>query len=124
MLLENAITTIIDSDQTGFIPKRQSYFNMWRLFNILYADHSNLKPETIISFDAEKAFHRVEWDHLFTVLNKFGFGPIFCNWIKILYATPTGSVLTISPQDAFHCEEGQGKAVVCLLFYLIWPSNP
>ena len=67
---------------------------MRRLFNILYADHSTLQPETIFSLDAEKAFDRVEWDYLFTVLKKFEFGPIFCNWIKILYSTPTASVRT------------------------------
>lgn len=92
--LETAITTIIDPDKTGFIPGRQSYFNMRHLFNILYTDHSTLLPEVIISLDAEKAFDRVEWNYLFTVLEKFGFSPIFRTWIKILYSTPTASVHT------------------------------
>ena len=92
--LETVIPNIIDPDQTGFIPGRQSFYNMRRLFNILYSSHSTRQPEVLLSLDAEKAFDRVEWNYLFMVLDGFGFGTSLISWIKILYTSPSASVRT------------------------------
>lgn len=77
--IDNVIPTVIDPDQTGFIPGRQSFYNMRRLFNILYTPHaaSEENTEVVISLDAKKAFDRVEWQYLFVVLEKCGFGLSF-----------------------------------------------
>ena len=71
--LENALPTIISKGQTGFVKGRQA--------------------------DAEKAFDRVKWVYLFAVLNKFGFGPNFTSWIKLLYLRPTASIRTNSQRS-------------------------
>lgn len=92
--LNPIISTIIDEDQTGFIPGRQSFFNVRRLFNLIFSPHSTIHPEVILSLDAEKAFDRIEWTYLFAVLEKFGMGPTFCRWIKVLYSTPMAAVRT------------------------------
>ena len=62
--LEDVLPSVISPDQTGFIKNRQSFFNIRRLFNILYSPSESV-PECIISMDAEKAFVRVEWALLF-----------------------------------------------------------
>ncbi len=109
---------IISPDQTGFIRDRYSFSNIRRLFNIVYSSHSN-NPEVVLSLDVEKAFDRVEWNYLFQILGKFGFGPIFTSWIKLLYAAPKASVRTNNVfSEYFNLQRGtrQGCPLSPLLF--------
>lgn len=43
--------------------------------------------------DAEKAFDRVALDFLKYVLRRVGFGPIFQQWIKLLYRNQTTRII-------------------------------
>lgn len=117
--LDPIIPTVINEDQTGFIPGRQSFFNVRRLFNVMLSQHSTVQPEAILSLDAEKAFDRIEWTYLFMVLEKFGLGPIFCRWIKVLYSTPMAAVRTnglISEYFPLHRGTRQGCCLSPFLF--------
>uniref|UniRef100_A0AAY4B1G0 Reverse transcriptase domain-containing protein n=1 Tax=Denticeps clupeoides TaxID=299321 RepID=A0AAY4B1G0_9TELE len=119
--LDSVIPKIIDLDQTGFIPGKQSFFNMRHLFSILYSSHSTLQPEIVISLDAEKAFDPVEWEYLFEVLERFGFGPTFISWVKIMYNSPLASVRTnsvISDYFPLHRGTRQGCCLSPFLFDL------
>ena len=63
-----------------------------------------------------KAFDRVSHDFLFTCLERFGFGPSFIKWIKLIYHDVSSSVKKNGWLTAFiHLERGLGdKAVPCL----------
>lgn len=57
--LETVLPDIISPDKAEFVRNRHSFFNLHRLFNILYSQPSQALEE-VVSFDAEKPFDRVE----------------------------------------------------------------
>lgn len=119
--LETILPHIISEDQTGFVQGRQSYYNLRRLFNIIYTESSTPSPEAVISLDAEKAFDRVEWNYLFYTLSRFGFGHNFIQLIKLIYTDPTASVYTNGISSEYfplHRGMKQGDPVSPLLFVL------
>lgn len=120
--LEKILPSIISSDQTGFVKNRHLFSKLCRLFNILYSPSPTPQhPEVVISLDAEKAFDWVEWDFLFTVLGKFGFGDNFIAWIRLLYISSLASVQTNSlrsPYFPLHQGTRQGCSLSLLLFVL------
>ena len=66
--LEDYLPLLIGPDQTGFIKNRNSFNNMRKLLNIIQHAKTNQKQGFIISLDAEKAFDRLEWPYLFTIM--------------------------------------------------------
>lgn len=119
--LESVLQTIMHSDQTGFIKNRLLSHIIRRAFNIIY--FSNSHPQALLLLDAEKAFDRVEWDYLFYVLQKFGFGNTFISWIKLLYSSPVCSVQANGVSSPiFPLKRGtrQGCPLSPLLFALVF----
>jgi len=49
-----------------------------------YATSANV-PVALLSLDQEKAFHRVDWRFLRSVLVHMGFGPSFVSWVDLFY---------------------------------------
>lgn len=119
--LQTVLSPIIDPDQTGFMPNRQSFHNTRRLLNIT-ASSCSLSPEVVVSLDAEKAFDRMEWGFLHEVLARFGLGGAFVKWVKLLYSSPKASVRTndisSSPFPLGHGTR-QGCPLSPLLFTLV-----
>lgn len=91
--LDEALPHMISTDQTGF-KNCHLLFNIRHLLDVLYTSSHIQIPECIISIDAEKAFDRVKRKYLFSVLDRYGFGPMFTGWIKFLYTSLTAMVQT------------------------------
>lgn len=90
--LQSVILKLINSDQTGFIPGRCTHMNLRRLYVNLQISHTNTGKRVVASFDTKKAFDSVEWNYLFSLLSKLGFGPRFVNWVELLYNNPRACV--------------------------------
>ena len=75
----------------------------------------------LLFLDFEKAFDSLEWDFIFSTLEKFGFGNDFIQWIKILYNDPKASIKVngwISKEFQIFRGIRQGCPVSALLFIL------
>jgi len=124
-ILANRLSPFLDKlihpDQTGFIPGRNSFFNVRRLFNIMYATNRPQEGLTILSLDAEKAFDQVEWPYLFEILKRFNFGDKFISMVKLLYNNPCAQILTnqiLSPRFKLYRGTRQGCPLSPLIFAL------
>lgn len=97
-ILANRLSPFLDklvhTDQTGFIPGRNSFFNLTRLFNVIHSTDIPKEELAILSLDAEKAFDQVEWPYLFEILKRFNFGEKFNSMVKLLYNNPCAQILT------------------------------
>lgn len=71
----------------GFISNRSTSINIRRVYVNLQTLTENMGLRAILSLDTAKAFDSLKWGHLWQVLEKFGFGPIFIGWLKIYYIT-------------------------------------
>lgn len=90
--LQEVLPILVHWDQTACVPGRTINDNVSLIYDaIQYANESNT-PLTLISIDQLKAFDRVSHEFLFKVLWKFGFGPVFQQWIKTIYNTASSSV--------------------------------
>ena len=116
--LKIVLPEIIDVDQSGCIKGRKIGHNIRLIEDVLESmDDENL----ILLIDQQKAFDRVEWDWLFYILKKFGFGEYFIDWIKILYKGMKSAILTngvLSPYFSISRGIRQGDALSALLYII------
>lgn len=77
-----------------------------------------------LALDAEKAFDQVSCLFLLKVLEKYGFGPIFIQWIRLLYSAPRVllGLMVVCINPVFF-EGEQDRAAHCLLFFLPFVLN-
>ena len=75
----------------------------------------------LIKIDQEKAFDKIDHEYLFLVLESFGFGPKFIQWIKIFYTNVNSSVKCNGFQTKYFTLQNsikQGCPVSALLYVL------
>lgn len=79
------LCNIISDSQTCCIPGRDIADTIASVRDVIYMVNDDDLEGYILKFDQEKAFDRVCHNYLFRVLESFGFGNRFVNWIRIFY---------------------------------------
>lgn len=119
--LNPLMNKLVHMDQTGFIPNRNSTFNLRRLYDIMYTKREGNNDLVILALDAEKAIDQIEWPYLFEVLKRFNFGHDLITWIKLLYKNPSARILTnqtLSPSFGLFRGTRQGCPLSAIIFAL------
>ena len=83
--LISTLSEVISEDQTASVTGRSILTNLNLTRDIIQYAWDKKIPASLISIDQVKAFDRVDWDFLFHVLKKFGYGQQFITNIKTIY---------------------------------------
>ena len=91
--IEKVLTSLINSDQTGFIKGRYIGQNVRLLNDILEQTEIQNIPGILLQLDFRKAFDTIEWEFIQKTLALFNFGESIQRWIFTFYTNPESSVL-------------------------------
>lgn len=89
---KSVLCNIVSNSQTCCIPGRDIADTIASIRDVINLVEDENIEGYIVKFDQEKAFDRVCHTYLIKVLEKFGFGNRFIDWIKIFYTNIQSSV--------------------------------
>ena len=119
--IKNKISTVINEDQTGFLPGRLMATNIRLLYDILFYTEKYNMPGLLLLIDFAAAFDTVSWNFMTKVLAFFNFGPSIRSWIKLFYTNVESCVIVNGHMSEwFYLQRGcrQGVALSPYLFIL------
>jgi len=97
--LEPLLDSLVSKCQSAFIKKRSIHDNFLYARNTMRKLHKTMTPALFMKLDIQKAFDDVNWSYLIEVLQAFGFGPPWREWISILFLTATSrALLSVVPR--------------------------
>lgn len=119
--LAPVIHKIVSSQQHGFIPGRSTTDHIQRVITLFDIAEAAGDPMALILLDAEKAFDRVSWIFLWSVLSRTGLGDSFIKATQMMYIKPQGAVtVNGAVSENFPITRGNRQGCPCspLLFAL------
>ena len=120
--LSPVLPTIISCDQTAYVKGRFIGESARLISDILEVTDTEQLEGYMLTADLEKAFDSIDHTFLLSCLEKYGFGPNFLKWIKILLNKNESCVMNGGTTTSyFNLERGarQGDPIAAYLFILV-----
>ena len=84
--LQRVLDKCISEEQLGFVAGRSITDNVLvasEIIHCLKCKTRNNKGEAALKIDISKAYDRVDWNYLFSILGKMGFNLVWINWMRM-----------------------------------------
>ncbi|GJS12658.1 RNA-directed DNA polymerase, eukaryota [Tanacetum coccineum] len=97
--LSMVISNIVSNTQSAFVSERQILDGPFIINELLHWCKRKNKRAMFFKVDFAKAYDSVRWDYLIDVLEAFGFGLTWCQWIR---GDPLAPLLFIFVMESLH----------------------
>ena len=91
--LQVIMTSIINSDQTGYVKGRYIGENVRLIEDVLRYTQKDEIPGVLLFLDFSKAFDSIDRNFLINSLKQFNFGHDFIKWIKTIYSNTSSCLV-------------------------------